>query len=41
MMEAATATAGDAPPEQPGRLGAFARLARGELGSLRVLIAIA
>ncbi|MGZ5314707.1 MAG: sugar ABC transporter permease [Solirubrobacterales bacterium] len=40
-MEAATGTAGDAPPEQPGRLGAFARLARGELGSLRVLITIA
>jgi D-xylose transport system permease protein len=40
-MEAATGTAGDAPPEQPGRLGAIARLARGELGSLRVVITIA
>jgi D-xylose transport system permease protein len=41
-MEAATKTAGAAPPEQGGGgMGALARLARGELGSVRVLITIA
>lgn len=42
-MEAATNTAGGPPSgeEKRGQVGALARLARGELGSLRVLVTIA